>query len=369
MKKKTILIYKKSNLLNSAGGIEKILSWLANSLHQQGYRVYVLTRDKRQGTLFYPLDKGIVFKHIQLKFSRLRRIIGQITHNLIPYFNRELYVSRLIRRYCDQIRPEVILTMGIQDLADIVYHDPYPCQKIVQLHSAPCVFFTKKKTKLFVKTLKSADIVQVLMPSFKKMLRPFYAGKIVVIGNPVAKNTFPRTPQNIIIYPARIERNKRQDVLIEAFQKIASQFPDWQVHLWGGVSDFQYNEFCQNLIHKFHLENQVKLMGVSKQMAQKLSQAAVCAFPSNHEGFSLSLTEAMAASLPCVGFQDAPSVNEMIHHNENGFLVSNVLEFSKALETLMKNPKLRQSMGKRGLLFVQNYTPKKVLKETEQLFQ
>ncbi len=366
---KTILIYKKSNLLNTAGGIEKMLSWLANALNKKGYRVYVLTRDKHSGNLFYPLDAGITFKHLRLKFSRLRRIIGQITCNLIPYFNRELYVAKIIRKFCDEIRPDVMIAMGIQDLADIIYHSPYPCQKIVQLHNPPSVFFTKKKTKLFVKTLKQADVVQVLMPSFKQMLKTYYTGKTVAIGNPVQQNKITRDKKKIIIYSGRIElEQKRPHLLIEAFAKIAPQFPDWQVHFYGGKSDEEYYNLCVHLIQKYHLEKQVKLMGVSQDMPNKLAEASICAFPSAFEGFSLALSEAMASGLPCVGFKDAISVNEMIKQGENGFLVKDIHGFAEALKTLMEDKDLREKMGKNSLDFIKNYSEDKILAQIEKLF-
>lgn len=366
---KTIFVYKKSNLLGSAGGVEKVLSFFCNSLAQKGYNVYLATRDKHSGQLFFPLDKTVHFHHFKMNFPRWRRIIGQITLNTIPYFNRELYVAQMIRTYCNEIKPDVIITAGIQDLADIIYYNPYPCTKIVQLHSAIKTFFTRKKTKLFTKTLKQSDLVQVLLPSYESELYRFYKGKMVTIGNAVFPNSFKEKRKNVIIYPARIEPNKGQHLLIESFAKISKNYPNWQVHFYGGISRKEYADLCQQKIKDLHLERQVFFKGVSKQMPKLLSAASICAFPSQYEGFSLALTEAMAAGLPCVGFDYATCVNELIQPNQNGFLAKDVDEMANALNQLMNDEKLRLRLGKNALKTAKKYAPNAIMSQWEKIIQ
>ncbi len=367
--KGTIFVYKKSNLVGSSGGVEKVLSFFCNQLAKAGYNVHLATRDKRQGQLFFPLNKNVHFQHFKVHFPRWRRIIGQMTFNIVPYFNRELYVADMIRAYCDQIKPDVIITAGIQDLADIVYHNPYPCAKIVQLHSAIKTFFTRKKTKLFIKTLKQADLVQVLLPSYESDLRPFYRGKIITIGNAVQPCSIKEEHKKIIIYPARIEPNKAQHLLIESFSVIANKYPDWQVHFYGGVSRAEYARMCAQKIKDLHLENQVFFKGVSKDMPLLLASSAICAFPSQYEGFSLALTEAMSAGLPCVGFDYASFVNELIESDKNGYLVKNTDEMSQMLDRLMGDEKLRQRLGKNAIRTVQKYAPDNIMKQWEKVIR
>lgn len=362
MANKTILIYKKGNLIGSSGGVEKFVSWFSGALSRQGYKVFVATRDKKDGELFYPLDKAVTFHHFRVHFSRIRRILEQIGLSLIPYFNRELFVAKMLRAYCDEIKPDVIIAEGIQDLADIVYDNPYPCKKIVQLHSEPSVFFTKKKRKLFEQTLKQADLVQVLLPSFVATLKRYYGGKIIVIGNPIFQSNLKKNQKKIIIYPARIEKDKQQHLLIEAFARIAKEFPDWQVHLWGSATKKEYQQQCINLIQKYDLEAQVKLMGVTNQMNEKLAEASVCAFPSRFEGFSLALSEAMAVGIPCVGFEKSSGVNSLIQQDKTGFLVKDIDGFSLALKQLMIDEELRQKFGQNAQQFCERYTPDAILK-------
>ena len=360
---KTILIYKKSNLIGSSGGIEKVLSWLSNGLSQAGYNVYLTTRDRHDGNLFYPIDDAVHFHHFHPKFSRLRRIIGQITRNKIPYFNRELYIANMIRAYCDEIKPDVIMTAGVQDLADIVYNAPYSCRKIVQLHSAPSVIFTKKKKKLFTQTLKSADAVQVLLPIFIPELKQFYAGKATAIGNAVPANTQTATKKPIIIYTGRVEPDKQQLIAINAFAAIAEKHKDWQLHFWGSVVNKEYYESCMDVVHQHHLEEQVIFNGLTNEIQAKLAESSICAFPSKYEGFGLGLVEAMAAQVPCVGLTSCPAVNQLIKNNVNGLLVKDTDEFALALDRLITDSELRKSMGQAALETSKQYDPEIILQQ------
>ncbi|MBP5343718.1 MAG: glycosyltransferase [Alphaproteobacteria bacterium] len=363
MLNKTILIYKKSNLIAGAGGIEKLISWFSGALTGKGYRVFVATRDRKQGQLFYPLDKRVTFHHFRIHFSRIRRILGQIGLDFVPYFNRELYIAKEIRAYCNEIKPDVIICEGIQDLADIVYHDPYPCTKIVQLHSEPSIFFTKKKKELFERTLKQADIVQVLLPSFIPTLKRYYQGKIVAIGNPVPENNQPKHHKPIIIYPARIDKDKQQHLLIEAFAKITQEFSHWQVHFYGASKDTDYQKQCTALVQKYHLKNQIKFMGLTNEIPDKMAEASIIAFPSRFEGFGLALAEGMAAGLPAIGFKNASAVSDLIKDKVNGFLVTDIDDFAERLGRLMEDEKLRQKMGHSAQESMKQYLPEKILNQ------
>lgn len=373
---KTILLYKKTNLLGSSGGIEHVLSFLANKLSSRGYTVYLATRDKKNAELFYPVSKEVHFKKFQINFSKWRRFVGLITGNLIPYFNRERYIAGLIRTYCAEIKPDIIITAGVQDMWDIVYKNPYPAYKMVQLHNYPEVIFTKKKTNLFIKTLKRVDLVQVLLPSFQEVLKKYYQGKSVAIANsvpdiPVTKEEhLAQLDSNIIVFPARLDKGqKQQHLLIEAFHLIADKYPTWQVHFFGSTNDKEYYAYCNMLIEKYHLENQVFFKGVASNMQEELKKSAFCAFSSASEGFGLGLAESMSAGLPCVGFKSAPAVNELIEHNVNGYLAEDVSDFARYMEKLIVDKSLREELGANAKKSVQKFAEDVILAQYEDVFQ
>ena len=117
------------------------------------------------------------------------------------------------------------------------------------------------------------------------------------------------------------------------------------------------------------LEKQVFFKGVSKQMPKLLASSTICAFPSQYEGFSLALSEAMAAGLPCVGLDFATCVNELILPNVNGYLVKITDEMANALDRLMGNENLRLSLGKNALKTAQKYPPENIMNQWDKVIR
>ncbi len=364
---KKVLFYKKSNLINSVGGVEKVLVSLSNALSDKGYQIHLATRDKKKGLPFFDVSKKVVFHRFEVKFSSLRRFFGKIGLAVIPYFNREKIISDMICSYINQNEIDTIVTASVQDMADILYHKNLRQKKIVMLHSRPDVYFTKKKMKLFVNTLKKVDLVQVLLPSFVPIIKKYYKGEVVVIGNMVPLNPLMNKKEKVIIYPARIEKDKQHHLLIEAFSKISTGYPDWKIHFRGGVTDNKYFNDLKELVEKLNLQKQVFFLPPSNKIDVEYSKSSICAFPSKYEGFGLGLCEAMASGLPVIGFQYASGVSEIIQNNQNGFLVQDVSQLSEKLELLMKDDALRNQMGETAKGIVFQYGEEIILQKWEEI--
>lgn len=363
---KTVLFYKARNLLGSSGGIEKVLVWLANGLADNDYDVHIATRDTHNDDFFFPLSKKVKFKHFDPQFSKLKHFIGKLSGERIACCDRELHYSKMIRQYCDEIKPDVIIAAGVKDLQDIVYANPYPCRKILQLHSAP-EYLLKNNSNKLLKAMNKADVVQVLLPSFADKIKAYVTGNVTIIGNPVEKNDIKAKKEKIIIYPARIETAKQQHLLIEAFAKVAKKYPDWQVHFYGATADKKYFAKCQGLIEQNNLQKQVLFKGVTNQLAKELAKASICGFASAYEGFGLALAEAMAAGLPCVGFKSASGVKELIKHNKNGYLADDVKDLAKCLDKLIDDEKLRDKLGNQARKDIAQFNPQTILMQWEEL--
>lgn len=147
---------------------------------------------------------------------------------------------------------------------------------------------------------------------------------------------------------ARIDKNqKRQHLLIEAFNLIKDRYPDWSLELWGETDfDLRYTEFCKSLVRKYGLSKRIRFCGTTDDVAGVLAKVSIFAFPSAFEGFGLALTEAMSMGLPAVGYRSAPAVNEIIEDGVTGYLCDDgVIPLSEALAVLMDDEQLRIEMG------------------------
>ena len=110
-------------------------------------------------------------------------------------------------------------------------------------------------------------------------------------------------------------------------------------------------------------------MGTTSEMQKMLSSASICAYPSAYEGFSLALTEAMAAGLPTIGFKNSDGVNQLIKNNKNGYLVDDINEFASKIELLINNEELRNKLSEEGKKQMHSYTPENIIKQWDELIK
>lgn len=117
--------------------------------------------------------------------------------------------------------------------------------------------------------------------------------------------------------------------------------------------------------HK-HIGNAIHICGKTDRIDDVYADADIFCMPSRDEGFPLALTEAMAAGLPAVGFNDSTGVNDIIENEINGYLVArSTLDLSKALKKLMQNSQLREEMGTHGIRSMQQYEPNRIWNQWE----
>ena len=104
---------------------------------------------------------------------------------------------------------------------------------ISMFHSDPSYFIENPNYEFCRKSLNESDVIQVLMPDYVTHVQEILPNpKIVYIPNAVpqsslSSNLYSKT----IICVARINKDKRQYLIIEAFHLLKKQFPDWYVEL------------------------------------------------------------------------------------------------------------------------------------------
>ena len=148
-----IILYKKNNLVNSTGGVEKVMCNMANFFASQGKEVFFITRDEKEGKPFFFLDNKIEFMRVKIDFSYFRRGLGKFLDYLklidfFPYFNRESFIAQKNAEIIEKINPDVIVVAGLPDLVDLVYEQNYKCPIILMFHSLPSVYFKVEKRVL-----------------------------------------------------------------------------------------------------------------------------------------------------------------------------------------------------------------------------
>jgi glycosyltransferase involved in cell wall biosynthesis len=96
-------------------------------------------------------------------------------------------------------------------------------------------------------------------------------------------------------------------------------------------------------------EGVVEWWGRRDDIPQILAKSHIVCLPSYREGLPKSLLEAASCGLPIVT-TDVPGCREIVHNEDNGFLVEvqNAEALADALSKLLSNSELRHQMGQRG---------------------
>lgn len=118
---------------------------------------------------------------------------------------------------------------------------------------------------------------------------------------------------------ASLSQRKGQDILVEAFGKIAGDFPDTYLFIVGSTREDE-PDVQQDLIEiasRYGILNRVVFTGSRNDVLDILQFFELYVMPSRIEGFGLSLAEAMCAGVPTIT-SDIPTFNEVCDNGKYG---------------------------------------------------
>lgn len=145
---------------------------------------------------------------------------------------------------------------------------------------------------------------------------------------------------------ANFRAEKDHATLIRAFAILRRDYPACRLILAG---DGPKKSQAERLAGELGLTRQVEFLGFVPKPAAAYRQMDIFAHSTHYEGQGLVLLEAMKHGLPVVA-TDLVGISESISHGVEGLLVrtKDPVAFSKALERLVRDPRLRSQMGSRG---------------------
>lgn len=359
-----ILIANFAKMAGQSGGLAKVCCAFSNEMVKKGHNVTVVYSDDDDGEFFFPIESkadcknlrhydGVKYKFpISYKIKReLFRLAGRKKASEINNSFTEKYLLKNAKDILEKCCPDVIIcfqpTAAKTYLSDLKTQIPV----ILMSHGDPADWFQNYPDEEVIAAEKST-VIQVLMPSFEKLLEKRYPEtRIVTIGNVVPQYEIAdlsrEKGQYKIIFIGRLARgHKRPHLLIEAFISIADKFPEWIVEIWGADDTRGYREHMQGMVQKAGLSDRILFKGTTQKVESVLADGDIFVFPSAYEGFGLTVAEGMSKGLPAIAYKNCPAVNEIITDGVNGFLVDDgVKPLAEKMEILMANKDLRIKMG------------------------
>jgi glycosyltransferase EpsD len=148
----------------------------------------------------------------------------------------------------------------------------------------------------------------------------------------------------VMIYPAELNKNKNQTMLIEVMESLAQNHPGIQLLLPGKDS---LDGFHARLAKEKGLENNIHFLGFRKDIPQlvKISDLAVSA--SKREGLPVNIIEAMTVGLPVVATA-CRGASELVKDQLNGVVVSigDTQGMTNSIRQFIVDEKARVKAGK-----------------------
>lgn len=165
----------------------------------------------------------------------------------------------------------------------------------------------------------------------------------------------------------RLSKQKAPADFIQAAALVHQEYPRAQF-VW--IGDGELFGEAQELVRSLAIEDVFHFTGYRSDIANILRALDCFVLASHWEGFSLSVLEAMAASLPVI-VSRVSGAREAVVEGETGRLVSvgDVKELAEAIVAMVANPEFAKSLGKAGRLRMeQHFTLECMVKKIETLY-
>ncbi len=369
-------------IVKSFGGSTKVFFNMANNLSQLGYDVTAIACDPSKGEPIYQLNDAVVLRNCTSSFY-LKYVLGPLSKFISSFpLNRKSRRSRrkifelkgkasYIKASLDVTQPDVIISYQQETtyLLKEILRVKQPV--ITMIHRDPLEYFSKPEFQIYKNALNQSQFIQVLLPSQVQTASKFVdKSKLICIPNVVPQfEQGASLDKPLILNVSRIGTQKRQHLIVEAFKQIKDKYPEWNVEFWG-LDDSEYAQELKKYIENHGLKSRVKLCGQSRDIASKLQGASIFVFPSQIEGFSLALTEAMSMGLAVVGCYDCPFTKTIINDEVNGLLASdNSEDLAEKIEKLITNPELRKSLGKNARESMKEFSSDRIWRRWDDLIK
>lgn len=359
------------------GGVQRVSTELANSMHEKGNNISLIDFSGIND-YYYPVNNGINMPNAINIRTIKRKIVGRILKTIYTFNKKSIntfylykeqtldLITYLKSNKCDIL----IMNTGIlTSLIPFVKKELPNIRIIAWQHNEYEVYmnhYHKEFIDNYLLGIKAADGVICLTARDQEKFNQLNRNT-TFIYNPLTINNKESKISNLmnkqIIFVGRlILRQKGLDHLIQIAKNLKG---GWKILVAGDGPD---KERLIQMIKDDNLDNKIILKGPldGEELVDFYLSGSVFISTSRWEGFGLVLTEAMALGLPVVSFNNS-GPNEILSNGKYGILVekNNLGEFSKELNLLIENPKLRESFQKKSIRRVEDFKREVIINQWE----
>ena len=369
----------------TSGGSERVMSLLANQLAKCGHSVEIVNLN--QHVVFYPIDEQVklLFTEDEVGCSIVKKMFWLRKH--VKVEKPDVVVPFMEAVYCVTL------------LALIGLKVPVISSERIDPRYSP--YFRNILRRIFL-PLTTHLVVQT--KDIKAFYPKFIQKKTSIIYNPISETVFhlqEEPKQDVIINVGKLDEQKNQQLLIKAFAKVADDFPEWKLVIYGEgperakleklIASLNDNDSYLNtkvteelmvngdrlmvnddrlMVNddRLKISSRILLPGRSEKVIEEMNRAKVFAFSSDYEGMSNAIMEAVCVGLPIVT-TNVSGAAELVKDGEGGFVVPirDEKKLSEALRKLLSDEKLRAKMAKHNKATARQFKLDRIVDQWENL--
>ncbi|MCD7735651.1 MAG: glycosyltransferase family 4 protein [Lachnospiraceae bacterium] len=348
-----------------SGGTERVLSMISAGLEKKGHEILILNMyGQRASRTFYPYSPGIQ-----------RGWLSEAYPETLPeHFAKIKKLRRFLKEQPQDVLVEVDLILALYTV---------PARTGLKLPVISWEHFNyyyqfRKNNRIRRLAMRFAAVFSEKIVVLTKEDQSYYRSqlhlgeKVVQIYNP---NSYPEAGNGIpyadrepvVLAAGRLTKAKGFDYLLRAWYRIEPQAPGWRLVIAG---EGEERDQLEAMIASMNL-HQVILAGQTETLTDYYEHASLFVLSSRFEGFGMVLTEAMSFGLPVVSFDCKAGPKEIVSSGENGYLVTtgDVDELARCILSLIREPKLRETMGNRARESAKRFDLEPILEQWESLLK
>lgn len=170
----------------------------------------------------------------------------------------------------------------------------------------------------------------------------------------------------VMIYPAELNKNKNQTMLIDAMEQLVKDHPNIHVLLPGLDS---MNGYHKKLAEKKGLSSNIHFLGYRNDIPQLLKVSDISVSTSQREGLPVNILEAMSIGLPIITV-NCRGNRELVEDGRNGFSINlnDSKDLLSKLINLLNNRTTMDEFYKNNKSYVKKYLLDNVLQEMSLIY-
>ncbi len=297
------------------GGIASYVYSLKRALEQIGITVYVVTYGKNPHVYGAPVT------------TRLRGVSFLVT-------GTKMVLKVIKEKSCDILHAHYLVPPG---LVGVFAKKMSQIPLVVTCHGSDV--FSSGLIKVFSPyVVRAADCIICNSAATRKAVTQLGNANARIIPSGVDTNRFKplQLERKAVTYVGALRKVKGVDIFLRALKGI--DVPVWV------VGDGPERTSLEKLAHSLHID--CTFWGSRTDIPEFMNRSRIVVLPSRHEGFGLTLLEAMACKTPVIGRRTG-GIPELLT-GENGLLFNTEEELRQHVETLLKDHELWETLSNNG---------------------